>query len=136
VEVAGGCTMPCDRYIPGMKLTLGRHDLAQYLYVVDLPNTNIRLVFECLSTLELITTNYKTMEISFTEENWKRVVLRGMTRNTPRVVTTKNMEAIFRREDIAYAVECRISVRMDKKGDTHYSPEIHRIIDRQNNLLA
>ena len=28
VEVAGGHTMPCDRYIPGMKLTLGRHDLA------------------------------------------------------------------------------------------------------------
>ena len=25
VEVARGSTMPCDRYIPGMKLTLGRH---------------------------------------------------------------------------------------------------------------
>jgi hypothetical protein len=28
VEVARGHTMPCDRYIQGMKLTLGRHDLA------------------------------------------------------------------------------------------------------------
>jgi hypothetical protein len=28
VEVEGGRTMPCDRYILGMKLTLGRHDLA------------------------------------------------------------------------------------------------------------
>jgi hypothetical protein len=27
LEVAGGRTMPCDRYIQGMKLTLGRHDL-------------------------------------------------------------------------------------------------------------
>jgi hypothetical protein len=27
VEVAGGSTMPCDKYIPGMKLTLGRHEL-------------------------------------------------------------------------------------------------------------
>jgi hypothetical protein len=27
-EVVGGRTMPCDSYIPGMKLTLGRHDLA------------------------------------------------------------------------------------------------------------
>jgi hypothetical protein len=34
--------MPCNRYIPGMKLTLGRHDLAQDFYVMDLPNTNIR----------------------------------------------------------------------------------------------
>jgi hypothetical protein len=29
VEVVGGSTMPCDRYIPGMKLTLGRHELVQ-----------------------------------------------------------------------------------------------------------
>jgi hypothetical protein len=27
VEVAGGSTMPCNRYIPSMKLTLGRHEL-------------------------------------------------------------------------------------------------------------
>ena len=27
VEVASGSTMPCNRYIPGMKLTLGRHAL-------------------------------------------------------------------------------------------------------------
>jgi hypothetical protein len=49
VEVAGRRTMPCDRYIPGMKLTLGRHDLAQDF-----------------------TTNYKTMEMSFIEENRKK----------------------------------------------------------------
>jgi hypothetical protein len=36
VEVAGGSTMPCDRYIPGMKLTLGRHELIQDVYVMDL----------------------------------------------------------------------------------------------------
>jgi hypothetical protein len=36
VEVAGGNTMPCDRYIPGLNLTLGRHDLAQDFYVMDL----------------------------------------------------------------------------------------------------
>jgi hypothetical protein len=27
VEVAGGSTMPCDRYVLVMKLTLGRHEL-------------------------------------------------------------------------------------------------------------
>jgi hypothetical protein len=96
--------MPCDSYISGMKLTLGRRDLAQDFYVMDLPETNIILGFQWLSTLGPITTNYNTMEMSFTEENGKKVVLRGMTRNTPRVVTKKCMEAIFRREDIAYAV--------------------------------
>jgi hypothetical protein len=89
VEVARGCTIPCDRYIPGMKLTLGRHDLVQDFYVMDLPHTNIILGVQWLSTLGPITTNYKTMEMSFIEENGKRVILRGLTGNTPRVVTTK-----------------------------------------------
>jgi hypothetical protein len=128
--------MPCDRYIPGMKLTLGRHDLAQDFYVMDLPDTNIILGVQWLSTLGPITTNYKTMEMSFTEENGKKVVLRGMSGNTPRVVTAKRMEAIFRREDIAYVVECRISVRVDKKGETHYSPEIQRIINKHNKVFG
>jgi hypothetical protein len=58
-----------------------------------------------------------------------------MTRNIPRVVIAKRMEAIFKREDIAYAAECRISVQVDKKGDTHYSPEIQRIIDRHSKVF-
>jgi hypothetical protein len=36
VEVAGGRTMPYDKYIPGLKLTLGRHELTQDVYVMDL----------------------------------------------------------------------------------------------------
>jgi hypothetical protein len=50
------------------------------------------------------------MEMSFNEKSGERVMLRGMTGNTPRVVTTKRMEAIFRREYIVYAAKCRISV--------------------------
>jgi hypothetical protein len=68
VEVAGGSTMPYNRYIPGMKLTLGRHELVHDVYVMDLPDTNIILGVQWLSTLGTITTNYKTMEMSFVEE--------------------------------------------------------------------
>jgi hypothetical protein len=89
----------------GMKITLGKHDLAQYFFVMDLPDTNNILGAQWLSTLGPITTNYKNMEMSFTEETWNKVVLRGMMDNTPRVVTTKCMEAIFQREDIAYATK-------------------------------
>jgi hypothetical protein len=104
VEVAGGRTMPCDRYIPGLKLTLGRHEMIQDVYVMDLPVTNIILGVQWLSTLGPITTNYKTVEMSFTEEGGRKVVLRGMTGNSAKVVTAKRMEAIFRREEIVYAV--------------------------------
>jgi hypothetical protein len=38
------------------------------------------------------------MEMSFVEEGGQKVVLRGMTGNSARVLTTKRMEAIFRRE--------------------------------------
>jgi hypothetical protein len=127
--------MPCDKYILGMKLTLGRHDLEQYFYVIDLPNTNIILRVKWLSTLGPITTNYKTMEMSFTEENGKKVVLRGMTCNTPRVMKTKRMEAIFWREYIVYATKCRILFRVDKKGETHYPLEIYKFIDKHNKVF-
>ena len=43
VEVECGSTMPCNRYIPGMKITLGRHELVQDVYVMDIPDTNIIL---------------------------------------------------------------------------------------------
>jgi hypothetical protein len=80
VEVAGGSTMPYNRYILGMKLTLRRNALVQDVYVMDLPNTNIILGVQWLSTLGPITTNYKTMEMSFVEEVFgrtRKVVLRG-----------------------------------------------------------
>jgi hypothetical protein len=64
------------------------------------------------------------MKMSFTEESGRKVVLRGMSGNTARVVTAKRMEAIFRREDIVYVAKCRISIRVDKEGKAHYASEI------------
>jgi tRNA splicing ligase len=58
-----------------------------------------------------------------------------MTSNTPRVVTVKRMEAIFKREDIVYVAECKISVRANKKGETHYAPEIKKIMDRHSKVF-
>jgi len=60
-QVVGGITMACDRYIPQMSLTLGKHTLTHDFYVVDIPETNIILGVWWLSTFETINTNYKTM---------------------------------------------------------------------------
>jgi hypothetical protein len=43
VEVEGGHTMACDRYIPKMSLTLGKYTLKQDFYAVDISDTNIIL---------------------------------------------------------------------------------------------
>jgi hypothetical protein len=37
-----------------------------------------------------------------------------MTGNAAKVVMAKRMEAIFRRDEIVYAAECRISARVDE----------------------
>jgi hypothetical protein len=83
VEVQGGSTMPCERYIPQLNITLGRCSLTQDFYVMDLPDTNVILGVQWLSTLGPITTNYETMEMSFKSEEGKRVTLKGMTENSP-----------------------------------------------------
>jgi len=103
---------------------------------MDLPDTNIILGLQWLSTLGPITTNYKTMEMSFTEEGGRKVVLRGMTRNVAKVVTAKRMEAIFRRDEIVYAAECRISARVDEQGKVHYTPEIQEILDKHHKVFG
>jgi hypothetical protein len=104
VEVASGSTMPCDWYIPGMKLTLGRHELIQDVYVMDLLDNNIILGVQWLSRLWPITTNCKTMEMSFIEEDGRKVVLRCMTGNSAKVVMAKRMEVVLRREEIRDSV--------------------------------
>jgi hypothetical protein len=63
-------------------------------------------------------------------------MLRGMTGNSARVVTAKRMEAIFRREEIVYAVEYRISACVDEKGKVHYTPEIKEILDMHQKVFG
>jgi len=61
-----------------MSLTLGRYNLKNGLYVMNLLDTNAILGVHWLSTLGPITTNYKSMEMSFNSGEGKRVTLKGM----------------------------------------------------------
>jgi hypothetical protein len=103
---------------------------------MDLPDTNIILGVQWLNTLGPITTNYKTMEMSFTEEGGRKLVLRGMTWNVAKVVTAKRMEAIFRRDERVYVAECRVVTRMDEQGKVRYTPEIKEILDRHHKVFG
>jgi hypothetical protein len=134
VEVARGRTISCDKYIPQMNLTLGQYTLTQDFYVVNIPDTNIILGVQWLSTLRPITTNYKTMEMSFNTNEGKRVTLKGMTGDSPRIVTAKKMHAIFRQEEIAYTTEYFI---LDTKGETHkpYPPDIQKILHKHKRIF-
>jgi hypothetical protein len=59
-----------------------------------------------------------------------------MTGNSTRVFTAKRMEAIFRREEIVYAAECKISTWVDEKGKLHYTLEIKRILDKHHKVFG
>jgi hypothetical protein len=59
-----------------------------------------------------------------------------MTGNAAKVVTTKMMEAIFRRDDIVYVAECRISARVDEQGKVHYTPEIQEILNKHHKVFG
>jgi hypothetical protein len=129
VEIARGCSMACDRYISQKSLTLGRYTLTRDFYVVDIPDTNIILGVQWLSTLGPITTNYKTMEMSFNSKYGKRIMLKGMTGDAPRVVIAKRMQVIFRREQVAYATECLV-MNVGHEGSEQYSPYIQKILHK------
>jgi hypothetical protein len=73
---------------------------------VDIPDTNIILGVQWLSTLGPITTDYKTMEMSFNTEEGKSITLKAMIGGAPRFVVAKRMHAIFRREEVSYGAEC------------------------------
>jgi hypothetical protein len=99
------------------------------------PDTNIILGVQWLSTLGPITTNYKTMEMSFNTEEGKRVTLKGMTRDSPRVVSAKQMFAIFRREEIVYAIE-RFIMETNDGTNKQYLPDIQRILHKHKRFFG
>jgi len=74
------------------------------------------------------------MEMSFNTEEGKRVTLKGMTGDSPRVVTAKKMHAIFRCEEVAYAAECFIMETSDGKNK-QCPPNIQRILHRHKKVF-
>ena len=62
-------------------------------------------------------------------------MLRGMTGNVAKVVTTKRMESIFQRDEIVYATECRVVTCVYEQGKFHYTPEIKEILEKHHKVF-
>jgi len=90
-----------------------------FFYVVDLFDTYIVLAVQWYS-LGKITMNYQTLEMGFIDAEGKKVVLRGMSNVTPRTISTKRMEIIFRHGDVAYATKCLITTQRELNGRKRY----------------
>jgi hypothetical protein len=125
-------TLDCTRYVPRMTLNLGNYMLTDDFYVVKIPDTNVVLGFQWLYSLGKYSTNYQTMEMEFQGQDGKRVVLRGMNMYPPKVVTAKKMEAVLRRDDIAWVAEFHISVQRCKGGEPNCPREIQDLFQGQD----
>jgi hypothetical protein len=74
------------------------------------------------------------MEISFNNEEGKKITLKRMTWDSPRVVNAKNMHAIFRHEEVAYAAGCFIMET--RNGDPKkYPPDMQRILHKHKTMF-
>jgi hypothetical protein len=76
------------------------------------------------------------MTMKFFTLGGKHVVLRGMSNNTPMVVSNKRMEAIFRRGDITYATECFITAQVDAQGRQHHHADIQALLSRHDKVFG
>lgn len=97
-------------------------------YVVDLEDTNEILGVQCLGTLGTISQNYQTMEMGFGAVDGKGLVLRVMSNGTPRMVSSKWMEYLFRNGDVAYATECLIMTHKYSYNSQHLHVDIQSLL--------
>jgi hypothetical protein len=82
------------------------------------------------------TSNYKVMTMKFFTPGSKQVVLRGMSNNTPMVVSNKRMEATFKRRDITYAAECFITEQVDAQGQQHHHADIQALLSKHDKVFG
>jgi hypothetical protein len=97
-------------------------------YVVDLSETDVVLGVQWMITLGKITTNYQSLEMGFRDQDGKKVSLRGMSTEVPRIVSAKRMERIFRHGEVAYATKCLITTQEDSEGRKQYHIEIKNLL--------
>jgi hypothetical protein len=135
VAVADGHTVECLDRVPNLEMKLGNYIVRDTFYVVDLSDTNVVLGVRWMITLGKITTNYQTFEMGFRDQNGKKVVLRGMLIGSPRTVSAKRMERIFRHGEVAYAAECLITTQKDSEGRQQYHTEIKNLLGRHQQVF-
>jgi hypothetical protein len=109
VTVVDGHTMECIEIVPDLEVNLGNYTVRDTFYVVDLSEIDAVLGVQWLITLRKITTNYQNLETGFKHNEGKRIVLRGMLIGSPRIVSTKRMDRIFRHGDVSYVAKCLIT---------------------------
>jgi hypothetical protein len=104
--------------------------------VVDLADTNVVLGVQWLYSLGDINMNYKIMRMEFRDEEGRRVVLRGMTIDPPRIVSTKKMEVVLRHRNTTWATKCLITTKKTTEGRQHYHMDMQELLGKHDRVFG
>jgi hypothetical protein len=76
------------------------------------------------------------MDLVFKATDGKKVVLRGMSNDAPRIVSTKQMEGIFRHGDVTYATKCLIMTEKPSNNNHQYHIDIHTLFSKHDRVFG
>lgn len=106
-----------------LELKMGKFTMTNDFYVVELVDTNVLLGVRWLHSIGKHLKNYQIMEMEFTVENGKRVVLRDMSNDAPKIVRYKKMEIIFRNGDVS--LEANFFITTHKPSDNNQNYHVY-----------
>ncbi|XP_059068636.1 uncharacterized protein LOC131859112 [Cryptomeria japonica] len=128
VKVAGGTNLSSTHKVPKLSISLGNYTVTDDFYVIVLAETNVVLGIQWMETLGEYTQSFKRLEFSFKIDD-KKVVLRGMSNDGPRIVSARRMEAIFRHGDVAWSAQCLISNKVLGFESKSYQDDLLKVLD-------
>ena len=98
--------MMCARYVPELSMTMDTYTLTDHFFVVNILDTNMVLGVQWLITLGKVTTDWKALEMEWDDEKIGRhEKIRGQHTYPPQTISAHQMEAVFRKGDVEWAVE-------------------------------
>lgn len=128
-------TMQCAKYVPTLAVTMGTYTLTDNFFVVDIPDTNMILGVQWLIMLGNFTTDWETLEMDWTDKKTGRHEnIQGMHTYPPQTILAHQMEVDFRKGDIEWAVELRVSEAGSTGQAIH--PDVHSILDRYATIFG
>jgi hypothetical protein len=136
VFIPGGHKMSCTKWIPNLEITMGNYSMTEDFFVVDIPDTNVVLGVQWIYFNGRCTTGQRTMEMKFTRPDGKKVVLWAMHRYPPKIVSSHNMEAVMRHDDIEWVVECFISNREPPDRLKQLAKDLHVLLYKHHKVFS
>ncbi|XP_059066288.1 uncharacterized protein LOC131857619 [Cryptomeria japonica] len=116
VALADGSTSSCNKKIPQLNITLGKHPTKEDFYVVELGDSDVILGIPWIHSLGRFYLDHPKLELGFTQ-NGQEVLIQGLHDGTTRMVTSKKLERIFRRSQGEWAAQCMVLDKNSNQGE-------------------